>query len=286
MTIILQGDCLDVLGNIPDNSVHCCVTSPPYYNLRDYGHEKQIGMEDSPSQYIARLVAVFNQVRRILRDDGTLWLNMGDSYATKKIARKEPYLKYKDLMGMPWRVAFALQDAGWYLRQDVIWNKPNAMPESTDDRCTKAHEYIFILSKLPNYYYDAESIKEPAVTVDRKKWTDNKQDKQRGHGRRHAGFNGRYAERIAAEGPPKTRNRRDVWTVATRPFRGAHFATFPPQLIEPCILAGSPVGGLVLDPFAGSGTVALVAKNNGRGSLNIEINPDYIALINQRLGAP
>jgi DNA modification methylase len=306
--MILIGDSLQQLATIPDASVHCCVTSPPYFGLRDYGMDGQIGLEATPDAFVARLVEVFREVRRVLRDDGTLWLNLGDSYAANR-AYQVPStkgglklkhgpaqgvggagsvvpdgLKPKDLIGIPWRVAFALQADGYYLRQDIIWSKPNPMPESVTDRCTKAHEYIFMLSKSARYFYDAEAVKEPAVSTDARKFTDGGRDKQRGHGRRHAGFNGRYADKIALEGAPATRNRRSVWTVATKPFKEAHFATFPPDLIEPCILAGCPVGGTVLDPFFGAGTTGLVAQNNGRKWIGIELNPEYAAIAKRRLG--
>jgi DNA modification methylase len=450
---ILLGDCIASMRGLPDQSVHTCVTSPPYFGLRDYGMDGQIGLEATPDAFVARLVEVFREVRRVLRDDGTLFLNLGDSYfagggrraATYGTSGTEPAgsqgsdclcgslcdacrtayrigkshsdaqpapmldastrasshahmgslhdhlptsgltrraghseaanpdlgqtadregallpdapastpressqqhqedshlsgqplecrlcgyslqgsalasahmaecncgtsargsvsgisgkgavssayphlttesLKPKDLIGVPWRVAFALQADGWYLRQDIIWHKPNPMPESVRDRCTKAHEYLFLLSKGPRYFYDADAIKEPAVSTDIKKFIDKDKDKQRGHGRRHAGFNGRYAERLAAEGVPDTRNRRSVWTVATKPFSGAHFATFPPDLIEPCILAGSPVGGTVLDPFGGSGTTAGVALKHGRKAILCELNPAYAALMPERI---
>ena len=289
--------------------VQTCVTSPPYYGLRDYGHPGQLGLEKSPDEYVKSMVEVFRCVRDVLADDGTLWLNLGDSYAgyhgnknseiptsstngwtngynENKRAGGKPQdigLKPKDLIGIPWRVAFALQADGWYLRQDIIWSKPNPMPESVTDRCTKAHEYIFMLTKKERYYYDHEAVKEPAVSTDIRKFTDNGADKQRGHGRKHAGFNGRYADKIAEQGVPETRNRRSVWTVATRPYKGAHFATFPETLIEPCILAGAPLGGIVLDPFMGSGTTAAVAKKHGRQYLGCELNPDYGVLQQERL---
>ncbi len=288
--------------------VQTCVTSPPYYGLRDYGHPGQLGLEKSPDEYVKSMVEVFQCVRDVLADDGTLWLNLGDSYAgyhgnknseiptsstngwtngyneNKRVGGKpqDIGLKPKDLIGIPWRVAFALQADGWYLRQDIIWSKPNPMPESVTDRCTKAHEYIFMLTKKERYYYDHEAVKEPAVSTDIRKFTDNGADKQRGHGRKHAGFNGRYADKIAEQGVPETRNRRSVWTVATRPYKGAHFATFPETLIEPCILAGAPLGGIVLDPFMGSGTTAAVAKKHGRQYLGCELNLDYGVLQQER----
>jgi DNA modification methylase len=269
-----HGDCRNVLPTLPAGSVHCCITSPPYFGLRDYGHENQIGLEQTPEAFVQELVEVFRDVKRVLRDDGTLWLNLGDSYnaynanrgastsiSDGKAGRGHPThrrglttstLKNKDLIGIPWRVAFALQDDGWYLRQDIIWHKPNPMPESVRDRCTKAHEYIFLLSKGPRYHFDSEAMQEPTS--------------QNGAG--------------ATLG---TRNRRSVWSVSTKPFKGAHFATFPPDLIEPCILAGCPAGGTVLDPFMGSGTTAAVALQHGRQFVGVELNPDYFAMAQQRL---
>lgn len=281
-----------------------CVTSPPYFGLRDYGVTGQIGLEQTPDDYVASLVGVFRGVREVLADDGTLWLNLGDSYANdgkwggssggkhaKALhgntsigrARTHTGLKPKDLIGIPWMVAFALRADGWYLRQDIVWNKPNAMPESVKDRCTRSHEYIFMLSKNERYFYDADAIKEPAVSTEIKKFTDGGTDKQRGHSRRHAGFNGRYADKIAQDGVPTHRNKRSVWSVATRPYKGAHFATFPPDLIEPCILAGSAPGDIVLDPFMGSGTTAAVALQHGRGYVGCELNRAYEVLQNERI---
>lgn len=306
MTLYI-GDSREVLRSFADRSINCCVTSPPYFGLRDYGVSGQIGLEPTPDEFVAEMVAVFREVRRVLRDDGTLWLNLGDSYAANRTyqvtqtkggpkhgvaqavegrgQRAADYgLKPKDLIGVPWRVAFALQADGWYLRQDIIWHKPNPMPESVKDRCTKAHEYIFMMSKSPDYFYDHEAVKEAAVRPDKGAWVDKGSDKQRGHGRRHAGFNGRYAEKIASEGAPERRNRRSVWTVPPKPFKGAHFATFPPDLIEPCILAGSPEGGVVLDPFFGAGTTGLVAERTGRDWVGIELNPKYGLISLDRLG--
>lgn len=268
MTVrILQGDCRELLRTLPGESVHAVVTSPPYYGLRDYGVAGQMGLEATPEAFIAGMVDVFREVRRVLRDDSTLWLNMGDTYATSggagwqgkngqrgdrrfigtrnTVAMREQSRtafaghKPKDLLGIPWMLAFALRADGWYLRQDIIWSKPNPMPESVRDRPTKGHEYVFLLTKKPKYYYDHVAVAEPAVSADRNKWTDGGSEKQRGHVRRHAGFNGRYAERIATEGAPKTRNRRSVWTIATKPYKEAHFATFPPDLPEICIRAGT-----------------------------------------------
>lgn len=499
---ILLGNAPDVLMGLPDKSINCCVTSPPYWGLRDYGVEGQLGLEKTPEEYVQKMVDLFREVRRVLRDDGTLFLNLGDSYygsgkrqtangcndpkqpklhgmklpvngrrasaygtsdkalgdyqdcgclcqnlcgvcrevylrtsrnydllvpmliASLSLPNHEntefgsdhfptldfshlgdhifpaildllhcgahagerlhafqetmpdefsrqlldlcwrrgtssacllcgrsltynapgssrmsddssrqwqhngstslhgdqqahhslykdtvcgycngiltadtppyiqPYcttkqgksqLKPKDLVGIPWRVAFALQADGWYLRQDIIWHKRNAMPESVKDRPTKAHEYIFLMSKNERYYYDHEAIKEPAVSTSLKKFTDNGTDKQRGHRRRHTGFNGRYAETLARDGVPKDRNRRSVWTVATHPFPEAHFATFPPDLINPCILAGCPAGGIVLDPFMGAGTTGVVCADLGRNYIGIELNPEYVHTANERI---
>jgi DNA modification methylase len=312
---IKQGDALSVLKTMPEQSVHCCVTSPPYWGLRDYGVDGQLGLESTPDEYVEKMVEVFREVRRVLRDDGTLWLNLGDSYAgsgkgawDNKEVQKEVYvpdkdspqcklkkvpqgLKPKDLVGIPWMVAFALRADGWYLRSDIIWHKPNAMPESVKDRPTKAHEYIFLLSKSPKYYYDYEAIKEQAATEGRIKkcgpgshaGTDRipcKQKKQDLVGnRQYTGFNERWRNR-----PVKGRNKRTVWTVATYPFPEAHFATFPPKLIEPCILAGCPVGGTVLDPFAGSGTTLLVATQHHRKSIGIAVTVTVVYEIAKRLG--
>jgi DNA modification methylase len=297
---VANGDCLQALRCLPDNGIHCCMTSPPYFGLRDYGHEAQIGLEQTPEAYVAKLVEVFREVRRVLRDDGTLWLNLGDSYAgggghspnapssaTSKSGKygaalkeggikPQGIIKAKDLIGIPWRVAFALQADGWYLRQDIIWHKPNPMPESVKDRCTKAHEYIFLLSKSPRYYFDAASIEED---VKWERWGNQTENKK------HVGTAGHLGGKTLAELPIRDKkNRRSVWTVATKPYKGAHFATFPPDLIRPCILAGCPQGGTVLDPFGGSGTTAQVAIEEGREALLIELNPDYIPLIEERCG--
>ncbi len=295
-------------------SVHCIVTSPPYWGLRDYGVDGQIGLEPTPEEYVANMVGIFHELRRVLRDDGTLWLNLGDSYANdgkwggttggkhagalhgQNVGRgkRDTGLKPKDLVGIPWRVAFALQADGWWLRQDIIWSKPNPMPESVTDRCTKSHEYIFMLSKSARYYYDQESIKEPAIYCDQenpdaavykdaRSFDGKHTDKQRGHGRRHAGFNDRWDRMTREQQCSAMRNRRDVWTVATAPYKGAHFATFPPDLIKPCILAGCPQGGTVLDPFLGSGTTAQVAIETGRNYIGVELNPKYIELAERRI---
>ena len=282
---------------LPDASAQTCVTSPPYFGLRDYGVDGQIGLEPTPDEFVASLVTVFREVRRVLRDDGTLWLNLGDSYArTGGTDRKVPEtarvgstrntmtqmgdrtskapsgLKDKDLIGVPWRVAFALQADGWYLRQDIIWHKPNPMPESVRDRCTKAHEYIFLLSKSPRYYFDSEAIKEPASAPPKKCGPKNDAS------RNDSGRTG------IVRGDGETRNRRSVWTVSTKPFGEAHFATFPPALIEPCILAGSRLGDTVLDPFGGAGTTGLVAQQHGRNAVLTEINPEYAEIARRRIG--
>jgi DNA modification methylase len=284
------GDCLEVLRTLESGSVQTCVTSPPYWGLRDYGVEGQLGLEKTPDEYVAKMVDVFREVRRVLRDDGTLWLNLGDSYATGggSIGRSpggedqgERYLrqgmidtqpnrmkidglKPKDLVGIPWRVAFALQADGWYLRQDIIWHKPNPMPESVQDRCTKAHEYIFLMSKSERYYFDSVAMREPSSQPERS----GKIEKSFSTGDRDAVLRmdvGRSVMRT------DHRNRRSVWTVSTQPFKGAHFATFPPKLIEPCVLAGSKPGDTVLDPFNGAGTTGLVAHRNGREHVGIEL---------------
>lgn len=389
MIRILEGDALAVLKTLESESVNTCVTSPPYFGLRDYGMAGQIGLEQTPQEFIARLVDVFREVRRVLRKDGTAWVNMGDSYAgsgkggnpdagtkqgtnagsqsvgvlygltnidkeaerarTKAINAAigtEGY-KPKDLMGMPWRLAFALQEDGWYLRQDIIWSKPNPMPESVTDRCTKAHEYLFLLSKSSSYYYDQEAIKEPVapatierlsqdvanqVGSDRVPGKTNGPMKAVGHipgNKSHKGTTAylegddkqrtkaglvEYAERqrskrdsfkrddskraeaipgqsVGTHRPDRkesewdtgTRNKRSVWTVATQPFKEAHFATFPPALIEPCILAGCPAGGVVLDPFGGAGTTGLVADRLQRDAILIELNPAYAVMARNRI---
>jgi site-specific DNA-methyltransferase (adenine-specific) len=390
---ILVGDCIGMMRTLPDRSVHTCVTSPPYFGLRDYGVDGQIGLEQSPAEFIARLVEVFREVRRVLRDDGTAWVNMGDSYASKPNgpfgfgghngdaphvavrtanARRSSQIpegfKHKDLMGMPWRLAFALQDDGWYLRQDIIWHKPNPMPESTRDRCTKAHEYVFLLSKSRRYYYDSDAIREPAnltgkgsangfrggayingTTFDNADggkrtqsgnivppaapnngvgWGHGTDAKKRNRQRvtvptgwdtstgdgGHGAFHKEGAERARRDSfkredskreqvipgqnkgthrpdrkestwDTETRNKRSVWTVATHSFKDAHFATFPPDLIRPCVLAGAPRGGVVLDPFGGAGTTAVVAMQEGRKSILCELNPDYAAMAERRIAA-
>lgn len=344
MTVrILQGNCLDVLPTLSDESVHCCVTSPPYYALRDYGVDGQIGMEATPEEFIDVMVRVFREVRRVLRDDGTCWVNMGDSYAShpgggqgkngamadRSIVQARrggvmvPGFKAKDLMGIPWMLAFALRADGWYLRQDIIWHKPNPMPESVRDRCTKAHEYIFLLSKSDRYYCDMEAIAEPLgvssiarlsqATLSQQRGSDRVPGKTNGTmkavGRRAPGnkthkyvdqyqadqseqhrtkaglvaFSDRERSKVEAGDLIGTRNKRSVWTVATQPFKEAHFATFPPELVEPCILAGCPAGGVVLDPFGGASTTGLVADCLQRDAILIELNPDYADMAKRRI---
>jgi DNA modification methylase len=300
----MEGDCLERLRELPDGTVQTCVTSPPYYNLRDYQAEGQIGLEPTPDEYVQALVGVFREVRRVLRDDGTLWLNLGDSYcstapgttnapmpkgskanagqwATARVATPAG-MKPKDLMGIPWMVAFALRADGWYLRSEIVWFKSNPMPESVTDRPTKAHEQIFLLSKQPRYFYDADAIREEHDTR-------NGEAGNTWGARKAAGAPMRYGHDAAAQASaylgqhPGGRNKRSVWEVATAPFPGAHFAVFPPKLIEPCILAGSAVGDVVLDPFAGAGTTGLVATRHGRGFVGIELNPAYAEMARQRI---
>lgn len=346
MTVeIITGDCREVLKTLPDRYVHCVVTSPPYFGLRDYGVDGQMGLEPTPAEFVAGMVEVFREVRRVLRDDGTLWLNLGDSYAGSWGAQghrdsstndlrtskyqisnhpkrgrqtgtiREEGLKPKDLMGIPWRVAFALQADGWYLRQDIIWSKPNPMPESVADRCTKSHEYLFLLSKSEKYGFDADAIAEPLAAASIARLAQSV-DAQVGSDRVPGKTNGRM--KAVAKGNRKTfrgggiytqgrsfdnnaevtnnsvgnepnerglRNKRSVWTVATQPFKEAHFATFPPALVEPCILAGCPVGGAVLDPFGGAGTTGLVADRLQRNAVLIELNPAYADIARRRIHA-
>ena len=295
---ILYGDCRDTIRTI-DTEVQMCVTSPPYYGLRDYGGESnQIGQENSPEEYINSLVEVFKEVRNVLSDDGTLWVNIGDSYynyrpgkgqglvkqsvsKTKqdlpdkcaRRANKLEGLKEKDLIGIPFMLAFALRTDGWYLRQDIIWHKPNPMPESVKDRCTKSHEYIFLLSKSKNYYYDNEAIKEPA-----KDWG----TRDRTNGKYHNKGTGLQPHTGLSKSYP-TKNKRSVWTVTSKPYKEAHFATYPPDLIEPCIKAGSRKGDIILDPFMGSGTTAMVSKQLDRHFIGCELHDSYKTLIDSRL---
>jgi site-specific DNA-methyltransferase (adenine-specific) len=289
------------MRSLPDQCVQTCITSPPYFGLRDYGHDGQIGLEPTPDEFVAKLVEVFREVHRVLRDDGTLWLNLGDSYAGNNsrasnngragfgnsreavIARTGEGLKTKDLIGIPWRVAFALQQDGWYLRQDIIWHKPNPIPESVKDRCTKAHEYIFLLSKSPRYYFDHESIKEPAKRPNEKQTFGGAKAKSaeiQTSDPRYRNGSEQWGRTIKT---PKMKSKRDVWSVSVKPYKGAHFATFPPDLIEPCVLAGCPEGGTVLDPFGGSGTTAGVAVKHERKAIICELNPEYAALIPDRV---
>jgi len=365
---IKQGDCLDVLKTLASESVNCCITSPPYWGLRDYGtgewiggdpacshkrdskqseltqtghrnlegavgdgiykdkckrcgaerKDRQIGLELTPESYVQKMVDVFREVRRVLRNDGTLWLNLGDTYSAQRWTKKgetttpaqpmngmsdtwraiaptkESGLPDKNLVGIPWRVAFALQADGWYLRQDIIWHKPNPMPESVTDRCTKAHEYIFLMSKNPNYCFDNDSIKERSVWDVDGNGTIKRAERQRDglksnptemkNGIRIKYPNGKHGE---GQQSPKTiygkRNKRSVWSVNVKPYKEAHFATFPKELIEPCVLAGCPKDGTILDPFGGSGTTAEVAIENGRNALLIELNPEYIELAKTRI---
>jgi DNA modification methylase len=314
ITQLYQGDALEVLRTLPDASVHCCVTSPPYYGLRDYGNAAQIGLENTPQEYVARLVEVFREVYRVLRDNGTCWVNLGDSYGGNSVigrndttpealkrraekygtgqlsgswvgnagTRKADGTKSKDLLGIPWRVAFALQDDGWYLRSDIIWHKLNPMPESVTDRPTKAHEYVFLLTKSARYWYDAAAIVEASV------------DPAKSAARYNYAFTGRPGlvmpdgkeQQIAPKGYREfreTRNARTVWSMSSTPYHGAHFAVMPPKLVQRCILAGCPEGGIVLDPFAGSGTTGDVARNAGRRAVLIELNAEYCELIQERL---
>jgi len=347
---ILTGDCLSILPTLEDKSVQTCVTSPPYFGLRDYGTaswnggdpecthqketrhqsqgatsqrtgranvesqrsenvmqtceqcgavrvDKQIGLEASPHEYVEKLVTVFREVRRVLKDDGTLWLNLGDSYANDgkwggstgglhaselhgtSVGRtkRKTGLKPKDLIGIPWRVAFALQDDGWYLRMDVIWSKLQPMPESVTDRPTRAHEYLFLLAKNERYFYDAAAIAERSVTGDRRRPYAPGQVDERGDGHDRGGGGIRQLDSA-----PLTRNKRSVWTIASEPFVGAHFAVMPSALVIPCILAGSRIGDVVLDPFGGSGTVGVVATELGRHATLVELNPKYVAIAEQR----
>jgi len=294
---IICGDCLDVLKELPDGAVDCCVTSPPYWGLRDYGVEGQLGLEKTPEEYVAKMVEVFREVRRVLKPEGTLWLNLGDSYngsggaggdyntgglkeGQPKYGRKDtPTLKPKDLVGIPWMVAFALRADGWWLRQDIIWAKPNPMPESVTDRCTKSHEYIFLMSKSAKYYYDNDAIREPHAEPLRGK---KKHESDNPHNAPKESMAIRWTPEVR-EYNPAGRNKRSVWTVNTHSFSEAHFATFPPKLIEPCILGGCPEGGIVLDPFMGAATTALTAYQNRRNYLGIELNLEYIKMAERRL---
>jgi DNA modification methylase len=338
MNTVLFGDCRDAMRDLValGVKVQMCVTSPPYFRLRDYGHPGQLGLEATPAEYIAAMVEVFALVRELLADDGVLWLNLGDSYANdakwggstggKHVqalhgdtgvgrAKKTTGMRPKNLLGIPWRVALALQDDGWNLRQDIIWHKPNPMPESVTDRCTKAHEYLFLLSKSERYYWDAEAMREQAAPASLKRWAQNVEDQtgsdrvpgktngnmkavggprskrdsfKRDNSKRAEAIPGQTVgthrtDRAESEFDTTTRNRRSVWTVPTRPYKGAHFATFPPALVEPCIRAGSRANDTVFDPFMGSGTTAEVAILNGRAYLGCELNPEYKELQDARI---
>lgn len=303
--LILNGDCIRQLKRLPEKCVQTCVTSPPYFGLRDYGVEGQLGIEETPEEYVNKMVEVFREVRRVLKDDGTLWLNLGDSYAgsgkgaykdgivrlsdkskkqktslgtmqgTFKKAKIE--LPAKNLIGIPWRVAFALQADGWILRQDIIWNKPNVMPESVKDRCVKSHEYIFLLSKSKKYYFDYVSVKEPL--------SENSDVAYRNKLRKNKKYDSKdpYKNNFPSSFDESSRSCRSVWSVNTKPFKGAHFATFPEDLIKPCVLAGSKMGDIVLDPFLGSGTTGVVAKKSGRKIIGIELNKEYADMAKKRI---
>lgn len=297
LNTIYNENCMDTVRRMPDGFMNCVVTSPPYYGLRDYGTDEQFGLEETPELFVQNLVALFREIRRALRDDGTVWLNLGDSYAGNNsqasnngragfgnereriVNRTGVGLKPKDLIGIPWRVAFALQADGWYLRQDIIWHKPNPMPESVTDRCTKSHEYIFLLSKSAKYWYDAEVVKEDSIHYG----TDSRSDKGniRYEGKRTDNGEGNGQQGFATI--TEKRNKRSVWTVTTKPFKDAHFATFPEDLIIPCVLAGCPKGGIVYDPFGGAGTTAVVSHRAGRNWILSELNADYVNIANKRL---
>lgn len=302
---VINGDALSALQGLEKSSFNACITSPPYYRLRDYGVDGQIGLEGTAEEYIARLVAVFAEVRRVLRDDGTLWVVIGDSYSGsgKGAAKYEktgtmqtnnqgsigcPSIagvgsgdgcKPKDMIGIPWKLAFALRDDGWYLRQDIIWAKPNPMPESVTDRCTKSHEHVFMFTKRPHYRYFADAIKEDAVYADC-----GTTSAPRGSfgGKRHAHSDFKHISE-SFRAIRQKRNKRDVWNIATRPFTGAHFATFPEELVKNCLLASTQTGDVVLDPFGGSGTVGKVAVEMGRKAVLVELNPDYCSMARKRI---
>ena len=311
-SLILIGDARQRLSELPAGSARTCITSPPYFGLRDYGVDGQIGLEETPEAYVAEMVSLFREVWRVLANDGTLWLNIGDSYASFRDGKATPDttrgdstgtlvpkgsaknrmastfqgtgIKHKDLIGIPWRVAFALQADGWYLRSDIIWHKPNPMPESVTDRPTKSHEYLFLLTKSPRYYYDHEAIKEPVsdVSLARSKYafhSDRPSTKNASMG--GTGIHtDQMGERFVN---PTGRNKRDVWTITTKPFKGAHFAVMPEALVEPCVLAGSAEGDTVLDPFTGSGTVAVVANRHGRNFVGTELNVEYAEIARHRI---
>lgn len=292
---IICGDCLEVLKTMPDESVNCCITSPPYYGLRDYGVDGQIGLEETPDEYIRKLTDVFHEVKRVLKNDGTLWVNIGDTYngaktgnteiiKHKNVAETNEFkkklwngCKQKDIIGIPWMLAFSLRADGWYLRQDIIWHKPNPMPEPVKDRCVKSHEYIFLLSKSPQYFFDYEAIQEDAICKD---------DRRNGQGRiaydgKRTESDDKNAQRSFVSINEK-RNKRDVWSVIPSHVKEVHFATYPEELVEPCILAGTQEGGVVLDPFFGSGTTGRVAERLGRKWIGIELNERYVEIAKKR----
>ncbi len=313
MNTVFIGDCREVLKTLPDESVQCCVTSPPYWGLRDYGVKGQIGLEKTPAEFIEKLVGVFREVKRVLRKDGTCWINMGDCYMSNPNRKMVPGLKNKDLVGQPWMLAFALRADGWYLRRDIIWHKPNAMPESVKDRPALAHEYLFLLSKSGRYYYDSEAIKEPVTGNAHSRgsgvnpkcagWADGPgahstlqhakpggsykgsipgrkngpgQDRRSTRPRQNSSFSAAVSQLV------ERRNKRTVWTIPTTPYPDAHFATYPSALVTPCILASTKLGDTVLDPFGGSGTTGKVALELGRKAILIELNPNYGHLIEKR----
>lgn len=283
---IITGNALEILKELPSGSVHCCVTSPPYWGLRDYGMAGQIGLETSPFEYIAKLAAVFEQVWQVLRDDGTLWLNLGDCYIGKQNKQWGSGLKAKDLAGIPWRVAFALQKKGWYLRSDIIWYKTNSKPESVKDRPTRAHEYIFLLSKSRKYFYDYQAVRVASIRKDKRRINREQSRAMQGlpEFQPNSGGAASYGPKVGTYGTPYDGlcNLRDVWPVAIRDYQ-KHIAFFPPDLVRPCIRAGSPVDGVVLDPFFGSGTVGLVCLEEKRRFIGIELNPDYVGMAEKRL---
>jgi len=325
---IYEGDAIKILRDLPDNCIDCCVTSPPYYGLRNYGHSDQIGLEKTPELYVSKMVEVFGKVKRVLKPEGTLWLNLGDSYAgsgkgaathpgtnenwkqgTNKGTHdktihtfKSDNYKPKDLIGIPWAVAFALRSAGWYLRSDIIWHKPNPMPESVTDRPTKSHEYIFLMSKSQKYYYDYEAIQENGITIENRpsgvvrereynynSKRNNNPDAYKSNNHKNLQDKGQqphtlHKNRLNPDNEEvyPVRNKRSVWTVTTKPYKGAHFATFPQELIIDCIKAGCPPGGIVLDPFSGANTTGITARKLGRNYISIELNPKYIALSKAR----
>ena len=305
---IICGDALETLKNFPDESINCCITSPPYYGLRDYHKKEQIGREKTVEEYLDRLVAVFREVRRVLKKDGTCFIVIGDSYAgtsSKKEQRDPKYpkgrngqnpsitqkvlgYKSKDLMGIPWRLAFALREDGWYLRSDIIWHKENAMPEACKDRPTRSYEHIFLLSKSPRYYYDYDSLAEPMKEVSKKRYVrgrskENKYLNENSGAKIQKINEARGYGQYKGDNIPQFRNKRDIWTINTTSFRGNHYAAFPPKLAEICMIAGCPKGGIILDPFIGSGTVGLIALLHNRKYIGIELNEEYVNLTKKRI---